>query len=71
MKNIVVIGASSSSKSINRILAFHAAKSLDINCQITELLLSDYEMPIYSEDLQSTTGIPKLALDFKVSNIDG
>lgn len=73
VKNIVVIGASSSSKSINRILAFHAAKSLDINCQITELLLSDYEMPIYSEDLQSNTGIPKLALDFKkqISNSDG
>ena len=65
MKNIVVIGASSSSKSINRILAFHAAKSLDINCQITELLLSDYEMPIYSEDLHKKNGIPQEAIDFK------
>lgn len=65
MKKILTIGASSSSKSINRIFANFAAESLSFECQIKELVLSDFEMPIYSEDKQNNSGIPKKAIDFK------
>ena len=65
MKKILTIGASSSSKSINRIFANFAAKSLGIECEIKELVLTDFEMPIYSEDKQNNSGIPKKAIDFK------
>ena len=72
MKKILTIGASSSSKSINRIFANFAAESLGIECEIKELDLRQYEMPIYSEDLQNLSGIPKKAFDFKseISNSD-
>ena len=73
MKNIVTIGASSSSNSINRKFAYYAAKSLAINCDIKELVLSNYEMPIYSEDRQKIDGIPDKAILFKryISDSDG
>ena len=73
MKKIVVIGASSSSSSINRIFANYAAKSLNIECKIKDLVLSDFEMPIYSEDKQNNSGIPYKALNFKkeISKSDG
>ena len=65
MKKILTIGASSSSKSINSIFANFAAESLGIECEIKELVLTDFEMPIYSEDKQNNSGIPKKAIDFK------
>ena len=73
MKNIVTIGASSSSNSINRKFAYFAAKALSVNCDIKELILSNYEMPIYSEDRQEIDGIPDKAILFKryISGSDG
>ena len=73
MKNIVTIGASSSSNSINRKFAYFAAKALTVNCDIKELILSNYEMPIYSEDRQESDGIPDKAILFKryISDSDG
>ena len=65
MKRIVVIGASSSSNSINRKLANYAAKSISFDTEIIDLNLNDFEMPIYSEDLQNSLGIPQKAFDFK------
>ena len=65
LKKILTIGASSSSKSINRTFANFAAESLGIECEIKELVLTDFEMPIYSEDKQNNSGIPKKAIDFK------
>ena len=65
MKKILTIGASSSSKSINRIFANFAAESLSFESEIKELVLTDFEMPIYSEDKQNNSGIPKKAIDFK------
>ena len=59
MKRIVVIGASSSSNSINRKLANYAAKSISLDTEIRDLNLNDFEMPIYSEDLQNSLGIPQ------------
>ena len=70
MKKILTIGASSSSKSINRIFANFAAESLGIECEIKELVLTDFEMPIYSEDKQNNSGIPKKAIDFKIDLIN-
>ena len=65
LKRIVVIGASSSSNSINRKLANYAAKSISIESHIIDLDLNEFEMPIYSEDFQRDSGIPKEALNFK------
>ena len=65
MKRIVVIGASSSSNSINRKLANYAANLISSNKEILELDLRHYEMPIYSEDLQKASGIHQKAIDFK------
>ena len=65
MKKIIIIGASSSSNSINRKLANYAANSISVNKEIYELDLRLYEMPIYSEDLHRSSGIPEKALEFK------
>ena len=65
MKKILTIGASSSLKSINRTFANFAAESLSFECEIKELVLTDFEIPIYSEDKQNNSGIPKKAIDFK------
>ena len=52
LKRIVVIGASSSSNSINRKFARYAANLISLKKEIIELDLREYEMSIYSEDLQ-------------------
>ncbi len=72
MKKIITIGASSSSNSINRKLANYAANLISVNKETAELDLRLYEMPIYSEDLHRSSGIPKKALEFKkkISNSD-
>ena len=72
MKRIVAIGASSSSNSINKEFASYAANLVSLKKKVIELDLRQYEMPIYSEDLQNLSGIPKKAFDFKseISNSD-
>ena len=72
MKTIVAIGASNSTNSINRQLAFWAASQVE-ESQIELLDLNDYEMPIYSVDRENDTGIPQQALDFKqrINEADG
>ena len=72
MKRIVAIGASSSSSSINKEFASYAANLVSLKKEVIELDLRQYEMPIYSEDLQNLSGIPKKAFDFKseISNSD-
>lgn len=63
MKNIVAFGASSSKNSINKKLAVYAANQFQ-NAIVEVLDLNNYEMPIYSVDRESETGIPQLAKDF-------
>jgi chromate reductase len=63
MKKIIAFGASSSKKSINKQLAIHAAGQFK-NASVEVLDLNDYEMPIYSMDKETETGIPQLATDF-------
>ena len=63
MKKIVVFGASSSSKSINKKLSIYAAGQFKDH-EIIVLDLNDYEMPIYSEDKEIKIGIPNEAHNF-------
>lgn len=68
MKKILALGASSSSQSINKKLAFYAA-SLIQNAEVNLLDLNDFEMPIFSEDREKANGIHEKAKEFK-SQID-
>jgi len=64
MKNIIAIGGSNSRQSINQQLASWAAN--EVKESLVELLdLNDFEMPIYSIDLENEHGIPQEAQDFK------
>lgn len=62
--NILAMGASSSTQSINKKLAAFAGKSIK-SATVKVLDLNDYEMPIYSIDRESYGGIPKKAQAFK------
>tara|TARA_B110000858_G_scaffold154663_1_gene176505 strand:- start:72 stop:605 length:534 start_codon:yes stop_codon:yes gene_type:complete len=64
MKKIVAFGASSSKKSINKILANFAAKQIE-DAEVNLLDLNDFEMPIYSVDYENEIGIPEQAYKFK------
>ena len=63
-KTILAFGASNSSQSINKKLANFAAHQIN-GASINILDLNDYEMPIFSVDLESKSGIPALAHQFK------
>jgi chromate reductase len=55
--NILSIGASSSSTSINQQLADHAANRI-AGAEVTSFALSSLILPIYSEDEEKKNGIP-------------
>ncbi len=65
---IVAFGASSSTQSINKQLASHAAdivkKEFVTGADIEVLDLNDFEMPIYSADRENLNGIPDQAKSF-------
>lgn len=72
MKNVLVFAGSNSSTSINKQLATYAASLLeDVNLDILDL--NDYEMPIYSIDLEKQSGVPDKAKQFldKIKSTDG
>ena len=58
---ILAFAGSSSSASINKKLVTHTASFFD---SVEILDLNDYEMPLFSVDKITQTGIPQLALDF-------
>ena len=60
---ILAFGASTSSQSINRVFANHAANQI-LNAEVTDLDLSDFNFPIYSSDEEETNGIPTDAQRF-------
>ena len=64
MKQIVAFGASSSKKSINKVLASYAASIIE-DANVLILDLNDFEMPIYSIDYENDHGIPEKAFKFK------
>ncbi|MDB2462749.1 NAD(P)H-dependent oxidoreductase [Algibacter sp.] len=63
MKNILAFAGSNSKTSINKQLAEFAA-SLVENVETTVLDLNDFELPIYSVDLEMEKGIPNNAHEF-------
>jgi len=76
MKKILAFAASNSSKSINKQLVSHAARTLKakfiVDADIEILDLNDYEMPIFSSDREEADGIPDLAHAFfkKITDAD-
>jgi len=63
MKEILAIGASNSKNSINKAFASHTAHKIPESV-VTTLDLNDFEMPLYSVDRESATGIPAQAKAF-------
>ena len=62
---ILAFGASNSSKSINKKFVTSVCKYYKEKEDIIEILdLNDYELPLYSIDLEQKEGIPQKALDF-------
>ncbi|MFD1294607.1 NADPH-dependent FMN reductase [Lutibacter holmesii] len=64
MKKIITIGASSSKNSINKILAEYTGSLLN-EVELLKLDLNNYEMPIFSIDIENEKGIPTLANDLQ------
>ena len=71
MKNIVVIGGSSSKNSINKVLAEYVG-SLVNNVELTKIDLNDFEMPLFSVDVEAEKGIPQKTKDLNdfIENAD-
>ena len=61
---VIAFGASSSSTSINKALATYAAHQIE-GADVTVLNITDYDVPMYSEDKEKETGIPAAAKEFK------
>lgn len=72
MKNILTIGASTSSKSINKKFAEFAASKIE-NIKVVKTDLNSFELPIYSSDIEEEIGIPENAVKFKelIDSVDG
>lgn len=72
MKKIIALGASSSSKSINKTLAIFAASNV-ADASIMVLDLNDYSLPLYSVDSEKDVGTPKVAHQFNkiIESADG
>lgn len=69
---ILAFAASTSSTSINRQLANHAAARIP-GAEVNELDLRQFDLPIYSSDEEESNGIPAAAQEFKdlITNHDG
>ncbi len=63
MKNILVFGGSNSRKSINKSFAVYTASQIK-NAKLTTADLNDFELPLYSADLEAENGIPQNAIKF-------
>ncbi len=60
MKKVIALGGSNSEKSINKILAVHAANMLE-GIEVNVLDLNAYELPLYGIDIETRDGIPQNA----------
>ena len=63
MKKIIVFAGTNSKNSINKQLAIYASALLK-DAEIQILDLNDFELPIYSIDLEKESGIPEAAHQF-------
>ena len=72
MKKIITLAGSSSKKSINKQLAEYTA-SLIQDVEILNLDLNDYQLPLYSIDVENDEGFPAdlLKLDEIIEKTDG
>jgi chromate reductase len=72
MKNIISIGGSTSKKSINKLLAEYTA-DLVKNVNVTKIDLNDFEMPLFSVDVEAEVGFPESTKDLNtiIENSDG
>jgi len=72
VKKIVTIGASTSRNSINKKLAEYAGDMLK-NVSLIKVDLNDYEMPLFSIDIENEEGFSKatIALNEVFENADG
>ena len=72
MKNIIVFSGSNSSNSINKQLLLSASKKLELD-SVQYVDLSEYDAPVFGEDLEKEAGIPTQIRDLKImfSNADG
>lgn len=62
MKNIVTIGGSNSKSSINKTLAEYAGGLLN-GVELTKVDLNDFEMPLFSVDIENRQGFSKGVID--------
>lgn len=71
-KNIITIGGSTSKNSINKTFAEYAGGLLK-NATLTKVDLNDFEIPLFSVDLEEAKGNPKgaLALNEVIEKADG
>lgn len=60
-KKIITIGASTSKNSINKVLAEFTGSLLN-NTEIINVDLNNYEMPLFSLDVEAENGFPKGAI---------
>ena len=72
MKKVIALGGSNSKKSINKILAAHAANMLK-ETEVKVLDLNNYELPLYGIDLENENGIPQDAHNLlkEIKDADG
>ena len=71
-KKVLAFGASSSSRSINKKLAYYSVHRLK-DVEINYVELNDFELPLFSVDLEEEIGHPAAAIRFKdlIKNADG
>ena len=72
MKKVMTLGGSSSRTSINKKLAEYAGKLIK-NVELNHVDLNDYELPLYSIDIENESGFPRdlKKLDQEVASTDG
>ena len=72
MKKIITLGASTSKKSINKILAEYTGEIVK-NVELVKIDLNEFEMPLFSVDIEAEKGFPEAAirLNEKFDNVDG
>ena len=61
MKKIIAIGGSNSKQSINKKLANYVAQRV-VNAETVSVDLNDFDLPLYSIDIENEEGIPEEAM---------
>ena len=72
MKRVIALGASNSKNSINKKFANWAAHKVE-DTEVELIDLNNYEMPLYSSDLEKESGIPEMVIRLKekLNSADG